>query len=404
MIGIDSLHSRPRSLVLLGLLAAPVAASEEQTVPLGARANQALLVPLAEPRPEPDWNCFDITLAETSIRAILPSDAEGDPERGHDLLRLAKFLAEDLDALTAGPVGAGLAAGTIFGVEFDLFPNDDGVKPTAGECLDLSVTLTGEGLDGQPAEMGTIYCFDQAQYWARVGALGAVPARVWPGFALHASFAGVYGLRLSGSMNDFVGDVRSNGTIFLGGFGNSFVDEIWFQGIAGVRPENQYGSGLLQATPGPLRASPHDAAWYAAQAEASGTKVLGDVIVGPGEFGRIELLGESVDGKVVYATGSITVEGNLLSGAVTLVAEGDIEIDCGNSQLAAARDDVLAVKVGASPGSVSISGSGNVLVGTVHAAQSSIRYFGSDNELTGAARARKVKVLGSGNSFSAGTH
>ncbi|MEW6073230.1 MAG: hypothetical protein AB1726_11655 [Planctomycetota bacterium] len=398
----------------LALLAGPALAAAQgvEPFPLSPDTNDEWKVHTVEAeRPGSDWNHFDMKVAETTIRAILPNYLSGDPVNIEEMNRFNKHLVADTVLKSTGEIATWLQNGTLVAVEFDVLASDPFDPPPPDQHMGTIGQIEGENLLGQYGVLGTMYCYDQEDYNNRIAYLvlmmGREPNRptVWLGDTLQSGASGSTSMRLSGATNTVVGSVHSNGDLRLSGTGYIMLQKITFVGLFLTQP----GAGnllgpVVQAPSKALPSPAHDAAWYLAAATANGTFFAGDLsILDDGAGGLASATGVALSG-VVYATGAITIESSSLTGTVTLVAGGTIDLAGSNCLLGAAVDDLLLWSTSTiATDAVALDGSGCVLTGAAYAPGVEFRVGGSTNQLTGRILASKVKVTGSLNTFTDGT-
>ena len=244
-----------------------------------------------------------------------------------------------------------------------------------------------------------MYCFNEAQYAARVGTLGMVGEYiVWCGPLGHGGSSAGKSVQVAGNNNSFTGALKANGAFRVNGDGHTFDGDM----IYGTSIVIQFGSHTLgpqiQETALPLEGSPGTASWYQANADYFFTSDVS--IVNDGSGGMTTALGVPVSG-LVYATGSISIDGNNIAATATFVAEGGVEFLGNDCTFAPAVDEVLAYSVGDEAGEgISIVGSDQILTGALIAPNVRIDVSGSDNQISGQLQADNVRIMGTGNSIS----
>ena len=153
---------------------------------------------------------------------------------------------------------------------------------------------------------------------------------------------------------------------------------------------------------------PSPVADYLAAAQQNGTAFTGDVnIVGGGPTGLQTDTGTAISG-VVHSTGRIYVEGNGLSGTITLVSDLGVSISGDDNSFTAAMDDVLAISVGGAvpndrlDNNILLDGRLSDLTGSLWAPGGIVEVVTTANALTGKAVGLKIRLAGSENVFSNG--
>ncbi len=402
-------------IALLLLAAATGAQSVEEVeeveqLPLSAAPNAALnaVVLLSGDHPEPEWNRIDIVVAGHALRCLIPNYAQGEVAATRRILELAKVLVPDTVLASTGPIGTSYSLGEIYGIEFDIFPQDPAVKPVQGERLPLLGLLRGLNPQGVVANLGNVYLYDETLFEQRLADLAAgqqasVPLderMLWLDSVVWANATNIEALNLSGISNRIEGGLSSNGSIRVGGESHVFLDPVLYSGsYVQVGPLHQVGP--LAAVPvRPAPEAPHGSAWYRGLAEDADQDFTGSVTITAGLNQMPLANGQPVSG-VVYATGPIVVSG-AVRGTLTLVSETRVEFGVGASELTAAVDEVLALVVG--NGSIHVATCAGSLTGSLLARGGSVAIVGSSSLILGQVVADTVSVTGGGNLLSDGTH
>lgn len=402
--------------ILLSFALLTSAVSAQQQVPVCSGCSGSTQQLLADPRPEPEWDITGYLVAETGDAIIVRVDDAGDPRRAAEIATLAKDVYNEIAIdengtlrTTTGVLGAALTSGALAAVEIDAFDEtwdpsyDPTPEPLAGETIGSRLELVTA--DGTGRHVAFLYLYDASQYAARMAALGAGERTLWSGDLVQTDGTGAKSLYVSGQHNVFAGRVSSGGGLKIGGTDHSFLAPVsWDGGLLQLTangttfaymPVEKVASAMTLA-PAPLSAY---------QQHPAALLFTGDVTVLDGGGGALAVSDGfqtwPAEGKVIVTGGSIDVEGIGLSGRVTLVAGGEINLSANSSLLQPAVDGLLAWTSGGI-GDVTIGGSGNVLSGALIATAQLVRFNGSDNELTGKVRGGGVRFLGSGNQLSDG--
>ena len=403
---------RPMLLAALGLgfvFSPTLLAQTSETFPLSQGTNDEWKIHTFNTEgPASDWNHFDMKVAETSLRSIMPNYLSGDPVNIEEMNRFNKHLVAETVLLSTGQIGAWVQNGTVVAVEFAMFSTDPFPSPTAYQSVTGSIV--GENMAGQQDELGTMYCFNQAQYEQRISELTVIMGRspnqptVWLGNTLQSATTGSKSLRVQGTANVVVGSVHANGDLRIGGESHVLLQGLTHVGMFIASMGGHQLGPHAQASSKALPAPAHGAAWYQSEAVAGGTFFAGDLLIrDDGQGGLMSSTGVALGG-VVYATGDITVESSGLTGKVTLVAEGAVDFPASNCLLGPAADDLLMWSTSTTAtDAIAIDGSGCVLTGAVYAPSVEFRMGGSTNQLAGRIIADAIKVTGSLNFLSDGT-
>ena len=410
----ELLHRTASPLVVVSLLSATALAAPAggtETLPLPPTTNEELNAQAVEAsNTDSDWNCLDIAIGNRALRAITPNYDHDNPVAIAAILHLTQSLVPATVLASTGQIRAWHEDGTLAAIEFHLFENDPGGKPTEEECLPLLGSITGYDPEGVPGEIGIIYLFTQAQYDARIaqlaGMMGGVPPAqytVWLGAVLHSASTKRLSMTLSGIANVIDGALRSNGDLWLACWGYVAPDTHYYATNSNVSGGGNVFGPLVKAAgydPDPLA---RDAGAYLAAAQAAGTYFTGDVSIVADPTGAPQTsAGQPLSG-VVYATRDITV-GSGVVGALTLVAEGVVSFPGNDAVLDAAVDETLAISLGASQnGGVVLSGSGSRLSGSLHAPSAAITLSGGGNHWNGRAAGATIRLSGTGNVLGDGT-
>jgi hypothetical protein len=361
--------------------------------------------------PEGDWGCVGVELFGEGLSCIVPIDEVNDPPRQSELLSLTKLLFEDTVVISNGPIAAWAADGTLQAIEYDLFGTDDpGAKPEADDCLDVA-----ELLDPSGAVVAKMYCYDAAQYAARVSDLvsakGGTPLDefgVFTGPTLQSGTSGQFSMHLLTNGTTTRGQVRSNGWIRIDGDNNSVSDVLRYRESYVSRGEANTVAGFVyEAAVTPLPAPPRTAAQYEVDATANGTFFNDSITIVSDGLGGLKTTNDVPISGVVYSTGNILVQDGSLTASLTLVAEGSIELGGDANVLSAASDHMLAWAVDDGDpetlNDIVVAGEGNHLFGRLYAPGGSIGVLADGQTLLGNLIAAKILVSGDGHSFGDGT-
>jgi hypothetical protein len=360
--------------------------------------------------PGGDWDCVSVELFGDGLKALVPLDQSGNAPRQTEILALVKVLLEDTLAVSSGTIGAWASDGTLEAIEYDVFGGDDpGAKPKADDCLDVADLLDPSGV-----LVGKMYCYDAAQYAARVSDLvsakGAplVEFGVFTGPTLQSGTSGQFSMCLLTNGTTVQGQVRSNGWIRIDGDNDVVSGALRYRESYVSRGEaNTLGGFVYDAAAASLPAPPRSAAQYEADAIANGTFFNASITIVSDGIGGLKTTNDVPISGVVYATGNILVQDGSLTASLTLVAEGSIELGGDANVLSAASDHVLAWAVDDGDpetlNDIVVAGEGNHLFGRLYAPGGSIGVLASGQTLLGNLIAAKILVSGDDHSFGDGT-
>ena len=363
--------------------------------------------------PDVPWNCMCVDIAAENIDVILPNDVSGDAERARELLQMLKGVVSEGLLQTGGQIGTWRDDGTLAGVELRW---SGGSNPFAEPAESVHLNTIGELRDPLGQELGILYCYNGAQMSARTASIEAEMGapltmhKVWLGQTLLSSDGGLHSLEIAGMENLIYGDMFSNGDFKVTGDGHSGTDQVRHLGTSNLAGDGHEFLDLAQVTSGvPLPGLPRSPASYAALATQAGNMFIGDLfLTSDGASGIITHDGTPVT-PIVYATGRIYLEGNGMSGALTLVSERGIRISGAQKDLKPAIDDVLAIVIGGVvpeerlDNNILFEGRMGSAEGSLWAPGGVIVVVGTDNNLTGRMVAEKIRIAGYGNTVSDGS-
>ncbi len=352
---------------------------------------------------------MSVEIAAENLRVLVPIDIVNDPARTTELLKFVqKMITETvLSAPSSTDIGTWRDNGTLHAVEALFLDSNNPPGPASTEAL----ATTGDVEGDLGEEVGTLYCYDQALYDARVSALETSLGHaleqhtIWldPVFQTNGP---ALALRVNGTGNTFHGDVQTSGKMVVEGSNHELSRESCYGATLEVSGTGHLFGAQTHSAAEPLPAIPHDQNWYDTQATADGTRFVGDIsIVADSNGLPVTQTGSiALNGKTVYSTGNISVIGDGIQGSFTLVAEGSIDFVGDNCDLGAAVDHMLAISFSADPiDSFGVSGDSNSFTGTFRATNLRAEITGSDNLFTGSVVAKKGRVLGDDNILSDGT-
>jgi len=413
------LTTRTIRVLLPVLLSSATALSpaSQQSIAISPGVNVEVETLFSDPNPEPEWDVVGLNLGGTGFSALVRNDDASNPGRLSQLAVLGKDLFEELimdeygvQQTTTGNLGALLSSGTLGAFEIDIFDDqfDPTYDPTPDPVLGTDALADWVELTFQGSHVGYLYLYDAALYGARKASLGAVEITVWPGDLIHTGGGANRSVNVLGNDNVFRGSVRSSGGMRIGGFSQSFDAEVfWAKGFLNLSP----GAASFAAVPlkdpaAALRPTPQSATWYRTQPNSLSFTVdltlqddgQGNLVVSDG----VQTF--PAEGMIVNTTGSIDIDGVGLSGSVTLIADGEVNLSGTACQLTPASTDLLAWATGAVGGDIMLDGGGNVLSGSLFAPASFVRIPGSNNTLTGQISAKSFKITGGFNVIGDGAH
>jgi len=176
-------------------------AQSNENLPLGSASNSSLSQMTSEhdDYPEPEWGYADVTIVGQGLRCIVPDFGVGDSNVTADMLGLTKDIVPDTVLDSNGTIQGLYDQGTIYGVEFDLYSDDPGTKPTSAQRLGTVGAIQGYDLTNSYGTLARVYLYTQAQYANRLAAIqaenGVAPAQhsVWLDTAFRPSRATVPG-------------------------------------------------------------------------------------------------------------------------------------------------------------------------------------------------------------------
>jgi len=345
--------------------------------------------------PEAEWNCIDIIVGGKHLKVIMPRFIMPVGDHTDEILELARLLVSETILASSGDIGTQYDAGTIFGVEYKVFTDDP--NPAPAPPLRLAITGTLESDTSQP--LGTMYCYDAGQYGGRVISLGMTEENiVWPGSLGHGDTLGNKAISVLGTDNVMASAMRANGSFGVTGSGHVFLGDMLYgttitisSGPHTLGPQIQLGAAGTEGLP-------HTAAWYLANYDYF---FVGDVsILNNGSGGMITDGSVQVSG-LIYATGSISIDGNDIDATASFVAEEGIYFIGNDCNLLPAVDELLAYSTSTTAGQgVSVLSSNTTLTGSLVAPAVMVSVGGSANEVFGQLQGDTVRIMGKQNSLS----
>jgi hypothetical protein len=198
----------------------------------------------------------------------------------------------------------------------------------------------------------------------------------------------------SGSTADINGAVHSNAEIRISGSNNRIGGRVTYATTFADSGDGNSYPAPAQAAPGgpPLQYDiadyrPGGSAALAAQNAGRYTAISGNMDVPSG----------AVLQGLYYVGGNAKLGAGAISGAVTIVAEGTIEVSGSNQQLTPYADGLLLLANKREPGAqvLKLGGSDNILRGMIVAPGGGVELSGSGNSLTGAVVGSTLKLSGS---------
>ncbi len=415
------LRGAARSAIAAVLLTASAASTwaDEQILTLSAARAQKLAWLMYGPEgdwsqvgPEGDWSHLRGVLVGTGVTFLASCDQAGVAERESAILTFGKLVFEDVIVPAGGAIGGWLAAGTLAGIELDLFgENDPMQRPSASEHLG-TVGVLRVAIAESPGyeDVGFVYCLGATELAARLDALEDAPVAaidVYPGPVLHSSGTGNYAMYLLTSDTFVQGEILTNGPFRLDGDEDLIPERLRFRGGTDIRGQGHVlGTLVDEPAETTLPAAPFSAGHYAALASANDTFFAQDITVVMGPSGLETSLGVPVGG-VIYSTGDIIVSGAEISAALTLVAEGSIEFRGNSNAFTAFADGVLAWSVddqdANTPNHVLIAGTDHAFTGRMYTHGGQFQLLGDQATIVGNVIARKVLISGDGHTIGDGT-
>lgn len=361
---------------------------------------------------ESDWNCVCVDVAAQPITMIVPNDQSGDPDRLEEVLLMASDVFSDAVLGCGGTIGSWRDAGALAGVELRW---SGGLNPASLPGASDHLGTIGRLQDDQGNPLADLYCYDALLLPARIAdietEMGGPLAveEIWLGPALVAGETGAQACKVNGTENTVHGDVHSAGDFRVTGNDHVLVNQVRYEGTASITgtghdiPDHQVTTNAVTLPP-----LPSPVGDYLLQAQLNGTWFPGDVtIIDGGPTGLKTDTGDSVSG-VIYAVGRIYVEGNGLTGTITLVSERGVSISGDDNSFTAAMDGVLAIAIGGAvpydrlDNNVQLDGRLSDLTGSLWAPGGMVEIVTTANALTGKAVGLKIRLAGSENVFSNG--
>lgn len=344
--------------------------------------------------PVPDWNCLDVALEETPLRAIMPNDDAGNPARATRMLQFLQDLVPETVLASTAAIGTALQDGSLDGIECDLFASNP--APAPGASMGIWGVVVGPA--GQA--VGTVHCYGAADYAARTAQLAAFAGgplearRLWLGRVLYAGSGGSRSLRLAGQRNFVLGDAKTHGVLRIEGSQQTAPDTLNFTVTAVVSGTGHTIANTSGESVGTLPAVAQGPSFFVAHAVTTGTSFTGSVsIVDDGSGGLATSSGQAIpDGAVVYATGDITVDGAGLTGRATFVSEGSVVFASDACALDCAVEGLLAHATV----DVRVEGSFHSLLGACYAGDRLV-ISGDANTLHGRGIGHAIEITGDDN-------
>ncbi len=370
---------------------------------LGNSTNQVLLSPpggrlfAGGDDLEGDLNCDEVVFVRSGLKSIVQNVPANGVEFAAHMRRRAKALVQAAVLGSESVLHGYFQQGVLAGLEFDWFFPHGNQAPTEFRLpgvVEVFAPLPG----GEARLVARIYAYDAAQYIERRAAVQAMIShpmrsyRVWAEDVLLSSGREDGWLAITGFANELHGCAVSGSSFALSGMQNRLADGATAAGETYVHPENQLAFLLgadLRAVPG----VPFSEAAARTLALSSGTYAAGDLVLSEGDL---------PSSGVVFAEGSIVVQASSASGRYTLVSgAGSVHFRGDSSAFQPFLSDVLAVSYA---GRVVLAGDGNHLEGELIAPLGSLEVSGSENTLLGILVGAGVRVSGSANVFTDGTH
>lgn len=336
-------------------------------------------------QPEPDLNCDVCDFPRSGLRVIMQNDGHGDDRRTAQLRALSKSFLRRAVLESRGQIHDWWRDGTLAGVEFDWFfpavgaPKPDEMLPTVGQVY-------GVDDDGLPVHLANVYCYNAAQFAARVKAVEAMIGHtmdwytVWGDNTVTSTDADRDGARVQSGQSVVAGAVSSIADVRV--TGNHTMDTVAYGKDIALQGNVQVGE------------------------IAKVTSVTSPVPTVDVEFARLlaQLVGHYYPGDVafddenpppaglVFAEGDILVETTGMQGTWTFVsAAGTVTL---RGQRLDARGFFSDILVLAFTGDALIRSHQSVLRGEFAAPLGTIELHATDTTLEGVLYACEVKTSG----------
>ena len=375
-----------RAVILLFGLGLAVHAQQNETIVV-SEATKAETVAEIGVDPEPDLNCHIAFFPRAGIAGIVPSDAEfteGTARQRH----LAKryFTAGVLK--TSGQINQYYTTGTLAGVEFDWFLEDN-FEPSPGY-----LPVRAEFVDSTGAVVCYMYCYDLAGYLARHAELEAMLGhpmyyqRVWAG-------AGVRGTDSHGHSEIKKDDNEIRGVfaapkVKIDKHGNNLPDGVEYVDHMHLHHGNTVGSTTQVASIATL-AMPWTESEARALAQTSGTYYASNVTFNscnppPSGF--------------VFGDGDIKIDVEDFISTTTFVARKKIELKGDRNTFTCHTAHALFVSY---DGDIKIKSKDNVLEGECLTVKK-VKVEKDRNTIHGIVQGKRVSIKSKENFVSDGTH
>lgn len=327
----------------------------------------------------------ELELVTHGMTGLLRSDAQGNGARSAELRALSSAWLSDALA-NGGPFKARVDAGLVAGVEFEWL-HHGAATTTASECGPVVVAMLSDRCWPR-ALLGYMYIYDAAQLADR-------RARLEVEIGMSAGTVLVFDepvLSVTDTLQDLAfvgydqqvhGDVQVRDDLFLGTMGLCLDGDVTYGDQLEVQTMPDACGTLTQGALGVVPQLTQDVDGLRQQAMASGTYFAGE-----GAISEV-----AMPGSVVFAEGTLRVEGSFIGHATFVSATGDVIVDGMALELTGAVDRIALV---AFQGDVAIAAMDSTIAGRVFCPNGAFGLHGDHTAVHGTVVARRGDVTATG--------
>ncbi|MDA1061327.1 MAG: hypothetical protein O2895_00175 [Chloroflexi bacterium] len=220
-------------------------------------------------------------------------------------------------------------------------------------------------------------------------------------FASNSSCGSPSSLDINGSTNGVVGAVHSNSDMHVSGSNNDFQGEVTYScGFSDGGGSNTFSTppALVPSRPPPIEYAYSDFPCDYVYTMPTNLGSVNEVWVGD------DPCSNQLKTAVICSTSHLTLSGSDVTGTVTLVAGGNLNVSGSDFILLPYWNDVLLFSSSSSPQAIDISGSGGVWRGFINAPVGRVKIAGSGNlSLQSSVVAADIQMSGSNLSIDSST-